>query len=160
MNKYFDHFVKNINTIVLMGITFMLAGYLIPHIYYEFIDTTNYYSIKNPVEVLEKEYEPCDTVPIYLVRNSAIDSQGQSIINLNLIKDDSSQERVDTVIKVVSINKGEGQITLNWEIDCNAKAGEYYFGGTMSYKVREFTKYSPFNTVPFTVVASGSARVR
>ena len=146
MNNYIDHFVKSINTIIIMGIAFMAAGYLIPHIYYEFIDTTNYYNIKNPVEVLSKEYEPCGNVVVYMVRNSLVDSQGTSVINLNLIKDDATQERVSTVVKVVAINKGQGQITLNWDIPCDIPPGSYFFGGTMSYMVREFTKFAPFQT--------------
>lgn len=160
MKQYLHHFVSSINTIILSAILFTTFGYVIPHIYYEFFDTTNYYEIKNPVEVEQKQYEPCQYAKVYLVRNSLIDGQGKSIINLELIKDGDSQERIETDIKQIAFTKGSGLIIVSWQISCKATPGEYFFRGTMSYKVREFEKFTPFQTIPFTVVASSSAEIK
>jgi hypothetical protein len=160
MKQYLHHFVSSINTIILSAILFATFGYVIPHIYYEFFDTTNYYEIKTPVEVEQKEYQPCQFAKIYLVRNSLIDGQGKSIINLELIKDDHSQERIDTSIKEIGFTKGSGLIIVSWQISCQATPGAYFFRGTMSYKVREFEKFTAFETIPFDVIASSSAEIK
>ena len=154
--KYFNHFRNAIPEMLLFGILFAVIGYAVPRTYYQFFDKTEYYKIKSPIEVEQKAYQPCQNVKVYLVRNSLIDSQGTSIINLSLLKE-NSRERVSQQVKEVSMTKGEGIIITSWQLPCNIEPGQYFFEGSVKYKVRDFEKYTPFNTVNFEVVASGSA---
>lgn len=162
MNRFLLHFKTSMGTILLSAILFTMAGYIIPHIYFEFFDKTDYYKIKNPVEVDLRDYEPCQSVKVYMIRESLLTGQGRSIINLNLIKKDDrgGNERVDTQINTISFTEASGLVILNWKIACDATPGEYFFEGTMAYKIREFEKYSAFKTINFTVVASGSGELR
>lgn len=160
ISSYVSHLVSNLNTVLLFGILFMGAGYIIPTVYYRYFDTTEYYKIKTPIEVEQRDYYPCEYAKIYLVRNSLINGQGRSIINLELIEDSGVQKRVETTIKEISFTEGEGLIILNWEISCKASPGKHYFQGTMSYQVRGFQKYTPFKTTDFNIIASESTKVK
>ncbi len=156
------HFSNNILIIILSSILFMCAGYFIPNIYYQYLDNTQYYSVKSPIEVEQLPYEPCGAAKIYMVRNSQLDGQGKAIINLNLIKEDGSQglERIEETTREISFSKGSGLIILSWDISCKAKPGKYFFEGTVAYDIRGFERCTPFTTVSFDVVASGSGELK
>jgi len=154
--KYFNHFKNALPEMLLFGILFAVIGYAVPRTYYQFFDKTDYYQIKTPIEVEQVAYKQGQAVKVYLVRNSMIDSQGTSIINLSLLKE-NSRERVSQQVKEVSMTKGEGIIITSWELPCDIKPGQYFFEGNIKFKVREFEKYAPFYTVNFEVVASDSA---
>lgn len=141
---------------LLFGILFSVVGYAVPRTYYQFFDRTNYYQVKSPIDVEQVAYQPCQAVKVYLVRNSLIDSQGTAIINLSLLREDS-RERIAQQIKEVSMTKGEGIIITSWPLPCDVKPGQYFFEGSIKYSVRDFQKFTPFYTVKFEVVASGSA---
>lgn len=157
MKNFISHLHTSFNSMAIGALVFIAAGYAIPNVYFSFVDSTNYYTIKNPVEVELRDYQACESAKVYMIRESLLTSQGRSIINLNLVKT-SGHERVDTQIKDISFTEGSGLIILNWNIACNTLPGEYFFEGTMAYKVRGFQKYSNFKTINFQVVASESAK--
>lgn len=143
---------KALPSAILFGIAFMVTGYIIPNLYYRFFDSTNYYEIKIPLPVEERVYKPCELVDVYIVRKSLIDTQGDSIINLALIRDgNENRERISTETKRISITKGDGTIITHWQLPCMITSGEYFFEGTVKYEVRGFEKYTPFYTQSFLV---------
>lgn len=149
--------MKNVIHTIISSLTFallaMVAGYFIPKTYYQYFDQTAYYQVKNPVPVEKRDYKACDEVDVYIIRKSLIDGQGDSIINLSLVRDgNGTRERVAAEIKSISITKGDGKIITHWKLPCGIDPGEYFFEGTVKYQVRGIDKYTAFNTEFFKVV--------
>lgn len=138
--------------IIFFASAFAFLGQYIPQTYYQYFDKTVYYEIKVPAPIEPRDYKACDMVDVYIIRKSLIDGQGDSIINLSLVKDNNgTRERVTTENRRVSITQGEGTIITHWAIHCDVKAGKYFFEGTIKYQVRGIDKYTPFYTDYFEV---------
>ena len=137
---------------LLGAIAFSLLFKILPETYFNYVDKTTYYEIENQIKVESKIYKPCDNVNVIITRKSLIDGQGDSIINLSLVKEGvTTRERVSTTEKRVSISKGVGTIITPWALPCGINDGKYYFEGTIKYTVRGILKYTAFNTETFEV---------
>lgn len=138
--------------IIFFAAAFAFLGQYIPQTYYQYFDKTNYYQIQVPAPIEMRDYKACDKVDVYIIRKSLIDGQGDSIINLSLIKDgNGTRERVATENKRVSITAGDGTIITHWALPCEIKPGNYFFEGTVKYQVRGIDKYTAFYTQQFEV---------
>lgn len=153
MKQHILHILKTIPHVILFGLVAAIAGYFIPHTYYQFFDNTQYYIVHNPVMIEEDVTEACGKVDAYINRTSLIDAQGDSVINLSLIREDKDgvSDRVTSLTRRISITKGSGVVITHWNIPCDVAPGDYYFDGVVQYDVRGITKYTPFVSEIFEV---------
>lgn len=151
--KKITNLLKTIPYMVIFAVIAIAAGYCIPQTYYQYFDTTEYYQIKNPVEIKEEQVFACSQIDAYIDRVSLIDGQGDAIVNLTLIREDmdGALDRVKSINRRITITKGSGVIITHWEVPCEIKPGTYYFDGVVEYEVRGVKKNTSFKTELFNV---------
>lgn len=146
-------FLQTIPSVLTFTALFALLGIFIPQTYYQFLDTTDYYSIQEPVIIEEGVHLPCENVNAYITRTSLIDGHGDSIINLSFIREDTGEvvDRIISAERRVTITQGTVTVITHWGIPCSAKPGKYYYDGVIEYEVRGIKKYERFTSEIFMV---------
>lgn len=138
-----------------------LTAQILSNIYFKYYDKTKYYDIKNPITVEKKTNFLCSYIDAYIQRKVLVPIQGTSVRQLTLIrKNDGFSQRIKSYTTDIQADVGEGTMVAHWKLPCDpeeAPPGTYYFEGTVTYKVRDITKYTHFITENFEVVASSSA---
>jgi hypothetical protein len=137
------------NTLIFMA-TFVLVGTLLPYLYYEYVDQTNYYHIEVPVMTTEKEYKPCDTVIVPVTRKSLVDKNGELRIELIRVENDKNYE-VETTKYEVLIEEGTQTRLVQQQIPCNEQPGFYFLKGRISFEVHGVERFYEFTTNTFEV---------
>lgn len=135
---------------------FVVLGHYTPLIYYQHIDTTEYYQVRLPIKVEPKMYKPCDLVTIYIERRALADLSAEANIELRLVKEGGTgREIIDRQTKKLSIQKsldGNFQtITSHWELPCTIKDGIYLFEGIANYHIHGIQKHTALRTQEFIV---------
>lgn len=135
---------------VLFATMFSVIGYLVPHIYYEFIDQTVYYSFNNPLAVNKQSYKQCEAITMTIDRISKVEGSAITVRNLFLIKD-GQEIRVDSQKVDIILKKGDGIVYSTWFLPCFIDNGTYYYRGEISFVLNEIEKTADFYTEKFNI---------
>lgn len=137
---------------VLTGIAvFSLSGFLLPYLFYQYVDKREYYKIEVPVLTNQQEYKPCDTVAVPVTRNAEIDVNGTVFVELLKIEQGNVNIEIETQKVDVLIEKGRQTRLLLQKIPCEAQTGFYQIFGRVSFKVHGVDHNHDFVTNTFEV---------
>lgn len=136
---------------IVFGLAFVIMGYFAPRIYYEYIDSTNYITVKQPVGTNKKIYQPCEEITFVLERNSMIDSTVVGQYELILVKADSNYDIVREYNDTFIVNKDARTITQRYKIPCQLEPGTYFIRGLYIYNFHDVQHQYPIVTDLFTV---------
>lgn len=138
--------------VVFFALAFVVIGKLLPDIYYHYLDQTQYYSIDIPVRVDKTVYHPCDTLIMDVSRNSLVDTDATSYLELVLVRDSGANIEVSKFTRQIVLSKGQQEIGVPLPIDCNLTPGTYFYQGIVGFTVNGVDKHTPFNTDSFQVI--------
>lgn len=139
-----------------------VLGFYIPKIYFHYFDNKVYYKINNPITVEKKINTDCSFIDAYINREALVPIKGSSVRQLTLIRVDKGgiKQRMKNFHTEMQAEVGKATVVAHWELPCGLPDGTYFFEGTVSYMVRDITKYTHFYTENFEIVASPSAIIR
>lgn len=132
-------------------VIFSVAGYYIPKIYYEYLDTRDYYTVKQPVGTDKKEYKPCEYVTLLLDRKSTIKLQGHAVTELIKIENGDAHRKKTLKTTYISIDAADRNVIIAHEIPCQTSDGVYFISTNIEYQFRGATKNYTWITGPFNV---------
>lgn len=150
-----DNLIERLFFATLFGAVFSVMGFYIPRTYLTYFDKTDYYKIYSPVAVDQNnKHYPCEPIEVFFTKESLIDGKGSVNIALNLYQTnrDNLKKRVGYQERNIPLTKGEEVITTTWDVDCNRKAGEYYFEGVLTYQLNGLTKTHSFYSEKFNII--------
>lgn len=135
------HTKKRLLYAAIGAIIFSVVGFLLPYTYYRYFDTTQYYTVVQPIPVDSTFYKPCDDAVLNITRTSLIDISGEVQTDLALKRVGSPDFVVPRARfhRRISVKKGEHvTISTSYRLPCNLATGVYYWQLTLSYEVRGF----------------------
>lgn len=132
---------------VAFAFMFTVMGVAIPRIYLRYLDQTQYYKIINPITTDQQIYHPGDVVKVSITRESLIDINGESVIELVLV--DKNNVEVAREKRELSISKGTQTVCTFWTLPATLHSGEYFFQGNVHYVLQGIDKYTPFYSTRF-----------
>jgi hypothetical protein len=158
MKQQINDFVKNIKNafwyIVVSSTMFILVGYYLPKIYFDYFDMTDYYSVSVPIEVDKNLYTPCEKVVWTMHRKALVDIDAMATTELILMK--GNEEVYRNQVPLV-LEKGEYNVKTSQTLPCVLTSGDYFYRGIVSYRINGSLKRFSYFTNPFIVEASASA---
>jgi hypothetical protein len=152
--KHFDKFCKKLREqilpIVIFATIFVVVGYFLPRIYFEYFDTTVYYSFDNPSTLDKAVYKPCDYMVATTGRLSLVSVPAVSIKTLVLVRKEGN---VDIFKETVSLATtiGTNPISARWKLACDLEEGTYFYRGVLAFKVNGVNKHADFYTTEFRI---------
>lgn len=151
-------FVKNVLVVMLFITSFNVVGYLLPQIYYQYFDRTEYLKFQDSVEVTLDKYKVCDDVELTFRREAAEDLEYQSITQLVLYQIYQEEAEPNTFKKLFFepqygiIKKGATNIKIAVPLPCAVEPGEYYFEGAYNYQVKNIKRNTYWTSERFDVI--------
>lgn len=141
---------------ILFAVIFIILGYLIPRIYYEFYDTTQYITVRQPVGADKKLYTCNETIIFVVERNSLIDTTVQGDYELLLVKlNEGSKDPQYIVVNSYKnefvVNKGSKTLIQEYPLKCDLPKGTYLLRGIYRYKFHQVDHFYPVSTDVFTL---------
>lgn len=141
---------------------FIVLGYFTPRFYEQYIDQTNYYTIKQPATVDQESYKQCDKIAVTAVRTSSFNMSVHSTVQLFLVNTNGQIYKGVVVYDgnvIVGISK-DVVIHLIYTVPCDIRDGQYYIKGIIVYPLPliEKTRSYIWVTNSFTI-ASQSAEL-
>jgi hypothetical protein len=160
---FVTHNVDRLLYVFLFAITFSVAGYYLPKIYHEFLDKTEYITIKQPVSTEFTEYKRGDSVGLILSRRALVDvAAEQSIkivhVNGNIIATQLGDRDAPRVVVVEKTNDYVTVKTNTLFIPCNAIPGRNFIQAIFSYEVGGVSKTYTYISDVFTVLEEKAER--
>lgn len=152
---------ERIYHMVFWGIVFLLVGFIVPKIYYRYVDTRQYITVQS-LAFNKKVFTPCEEV-VYFYKYHA-DFDAEVSLHSRLIKFETDhKELVSTgqpTTTFVNKTPPEGdQFTYRTKLPCNFKPGVYQLEGIITYHLKGEKKTSAFRSAVTTVQASPSGEV-
>ena len=141
-----DDLLNMVSHIAIFAAVGVVLGYYMPKVFFEYIDKTQYYTIEIPISVDKRVYKPCDRVTWIIKRNSKIDFEAVSTVELVLIKDN---EEVARETRPLFIEKGDAIVRTKMTLPCLLDTGEYRYHGIIVFRHNEVTKHLTLKTEPF-----------
>jgi hypothetical protein len=135
---------------------FILVGYYLPKIYFDYFDMTDYYSVSVPIKVNKNLYTPCEKVTWTMRRKALVDIDAMATTELILMKGNEEVYRNQTSLV---LEKGEYDVTTSQVLPCLLINGDYFYRGIVSYRINSTLKRFSYYTDPFRVEASASAKM-
>jgi len=161
MKKQINDFVIDVRGafwhMILSAMLFVLVGYYLPKIYFEYFDKTDYYSVSVPIEVNKNLYGPCEKVIWTMHRKALIDIDAMATTELILMRGNEEVYRNQIPL---ALEKGEYDVTTFQTLPCVLEDGEYFYRGIVSYRLNSSLKRFSYYTNPFRVEASASAEMK
>lgn len=142
-----------INSLI-VGFIFVVGGYLIPQIYYTYLDNSTYYKV-NDITIDKEVYTPGEDVVVTIDRTSLVNANATAIRELVLLQIEGGNQVFDEVYRVIentSIDEGYSIVRIHFKLPEDLKSGEYFWRGTIAFDVREREKTSSFTTPTFDIV--------
>lgn len=138
--------------VTFFAVAFVLMGKFIPEIYYQYFDKTKYYTIEVPVLIDKMEYRACDTLVMEVRRNSLVDVDAKSYLEMVLIRSNGSDMEVSRLTREIVLEKGQSKVGVPLPIPCDSVPGEYFYRGIVSFTINGVDKDTPFHTTGFNVI--------
>ncbi len=131
---------------------FSILGYFVPHIYYEYYDTTEYLTIQTPIRVDKETYRPGDEATLSSTYTALTDIVAKSYNNWIRINNDGAVTKVGAAENIIIYLKAENApFSVTVTIPESFKSGNYFLSGIKEYKINGVTKQYAFVTETFTV---------
>lgn len=130
---------------------FTILGWGIPHIYYQHLDRTIYYEVKEPVFTDKKEYQAGDTVYLLYQRTARVTSEGHAVLKLNLILDGRKVPLTSSTRDLV-VKEGTEMLQVPFELPENLRNGNYFIEAIVVIYSRDIEKTTQFRSEVFKVV--------
>lgn len=136
MSNTYTHPKRFIVALVFAGL-FSVIGWAIPEIYYQYIDDTEYYVVKQPVPVNKDRYQPCEDISFIIDRVARKDITGSVKFELaRIIDSDSVEKRELAIDNPATLTAGEQIVVITHQLPCDIELGDYYVIGLVEYDVR------------------------
>lgn len=129
---------------IIFAVVFLMAGLIIPHIYYEYLDRRQYITVEQPVTYNKKAFKPCETAVAVIkytavqdlalksrVRVYKVEPEGNRII---LEVPPTGQTPTETFVKKTPIT-GDKIVTRS-QVPCDYEPGTYFYEAFLTYEVR------------------------
>lgn len=139
-----------------IGAMFSIIGWAVPQVYFQYLDTTNYYSLSQPVAVDKTYYAPCEEVILSTKRVSLTDlvvDASNSLIKVNgedplsIVRVYEAPERPNLVVE-----QSTGKpVAFILTIPCDVSDGTYFWQGAVRYTVNDVDKTYIYTTDLFQV---------
>lgn len=146
---------EQLRYMVMFALIFSLIGSglnQMAKLYFERVDSTQYYRVIPPVRTDKKQYKPCDPVEVFITREAKIDTQGKSIVSLTLVNENPLvKKRITTITRDVIVTKGIDTYVATWNLPCDIRDGTYYWEIDFRYFVKDITKTTHFTTDSFII---------
>lgn len=137
---------------ILFGALFVTLGYFGPRFYLENFDTTEYYSVEQPVTVHKHIYKPCEKVVATIVRTSKLNMEGHSVVQLYLVDRNNLSKSIPLFNNDVLIEKTESQVfNLTYTLPCNVETGEHFIQALIKYQIKGIEKSYVWRTNTFSI---------
>lgn len=156
LKKLAKHTKIQMPYILIFTAIFSLLGYILPELYYKYIDKTEYYRTEIPVQLNKKVFSPCDKQIATVKRTAAFDMEVSSTRVLIRVNGANSITRLHetTVVRdniPVDRTLQPKVVTGTFELPCNLPDGTYYWDLSVRYQYRGNVKYNKNITETFTV---------
>lgn len=156
MTRYLDnqHLPKRLLSAILFAFIFSVVGYVIPDVYYRYVDKTAYLEIEQPISVSKKEYHPCEGTELTTKLVAYVDVNVQSLTQLVLTNDEGDSYRVGDIITAETPIMARDQHIVSGvlPLPCELSEGSYYWQGNATFSVRGIEKTISFISETFTVI--------
>jgi hypothetical protein len=137
------------------SLLFIVVGWLVPAIYYQYFDQTEYYKIKR-FDFDSPEFKTCTPITYTFTRVSLINSEIMRDRELVLVNADTRQEiwheRVEDIIDV-----GEATIRGTIVPPCNSPRGRYMLNILVTYPYRGRERTYLFKSSTFLINSATDA---
>lgn len=134
-------------------VVFMVFSYVVPRIYYQYLDNHQYIAFTQPISFGKKVYTACEKqtfiTHIKIDIDSDIDIQSRLYLTIS-----TNQYKIIKQYNVSSFLKSQPEIQTfitETSLPCDLTPGIYFYRGVLVYKIRGITKLSPFFTDTFSV---------
>lgn len=136
---------------LLFGILFTGAGWVVPRVYFQYIDTKDYYVLDNPILVDSETYTACGEVKMIVHRVSYFNGVARKVEELVRINGGNVVESKN--VSDFHVGMGEETLIVGHDIPCDTPSGKYVILGAIEYRVNGVTKTDAFATESFEIVA-------
>lgn len=125
---------------ILASIFFVVVGDGAPRLYWENIDTANYYSIESPVKTDKEIYKKGSAITLSAEKRSKINVQGSAVQELILLQEDGQKVEVAHTYFPAFLEKGNEIISIEIMLPKDLASGNYRWQGIISYEVHNVSK--------------------
>lgn len=160
-----DHLPQRIMAAIVMCAVFSIIGWLVPEMYYRYIDRTEYLTVDSPISVERTYYKPGDLVAVSAGIEVKVDVQAVVLTELVLVKTGSNNGdyvRVDgsQIIQNAPFRKADHHIVTTYlKLPDSLTNGMYYWKGNACYELRGYEKCESYVSQTFNVTQSGLSPV-
>lgn len=138
--------------VVFFALAFVLMGKFIPEIYFKYFDKTEYYTVEIPILLDKKEYKACETLIMEIKRNSLVNTDATSYLELILVRESGANQEFDRITKQIVLDKGQKEIGVPLPIPCNSIPGTYFYQGVVGFTINGIDHHTPLKTDTFKVI--------
>lgn len=143
---------KRIISSIVFALCFSVVGNTLPDIYYEHIDQTEYYTIKQPAMTQKQYYNPCEVVVVEIIRSATINATAESQVELILLDEKGVQTKKKISEGEFNIERSTDQaIQIPFELPCSTTEGKYYIQALVKYEIRNVPKIYVWRSEEFVV---------
>ena len=151
---------------LIFATSFSVLGYFVPSIYKNYLDTTEYIEIRQPVPLEKEEYARGENTAFIINRKNLTNARAEisaELIHVN------GEEQVLTLqggdlVKEGVLNSTEGEyrvvIGRNYYVPCEALPGRNFFRVLLNYKIDGVEKGYTYITQVFTVTEDVDPRCK
>lgn len=132
--------------VVLFAVVFVLIGYLVPRIYYQFIDNRQYLTVVQPITYDKKEYKPCEVATAIIKYRATIDTPAEVRTKVYKVEDSGfkviSESRSETAI--AKTPDDGAKILTETRVPCTYGDGIYFYEAVVTYEIKGVKKSYSF----------------
>lgn len=131
---------------------FTAIGQMLPKIYFQYFDKTEYVSFAEPISFDRKLYAPCQDITALIRLRSSVSSSTVTRYRLKLVEVSSFRvvfggEKQGFIRKI----QGVEPLVTTFKLPCNLSTGNYFFTGVIMYRINGVEKTYNFSTEQFRV---------
>lgn len=145
--------LRILRAIIGFGVGMGLA-YMIPHVYYKYVDNRQYIEYVGNVTLDKKEYEPCETQVAQSTFKILIDAPIEIESRLYLQKESKNTNEVIKEYRFSTFLKAEPEPQVHISrasLPCGLEPGIYFYRGILIYHIKGVERVSPFASEQFTI---------
>jgi hypothetical protein len=151
--------IKRAYSTFFFSILFVSIGYVIPIIYYNFLDFSSYLVVRYPMSLDKSEYNACDKQTLFSTYTAQFNIAVTSNNDLNKINEDGTFTKVFSEIRNNTFLEAEEKpFSIQIKVPCDIEPGIYFWSSVETYKVDDYIKNYSFTTDSFEVKKGQNAK--
>lgn len=131
---------------------FAFMGWIIPDMYYRYIDPTTYYKLNVPFTVDKKDYKAGEVLYATTIRTSLVESPAEVIVELVKVTNGNTvTPRFLYKHKFAMVPVVDQPVMYKIDIPTDTDCGVYFIKGIVTYEVHGYKKNFSFYSESFTI---------